>query len=78
MTARAPVSEELRQAQVRSLFEAWIVRQPEKQAGMANTDVLKFYGWMVVHRPELLPSKAGDAYQHLKVDLDGLVTDGSV
>ena len=67
------VSEELRQAQVRSLFEAWVVRQPKTQFGIASTRLLKFHGWMVEHRPELLPV-GKDPYQLLKSDLQGLLS----
>ena len=74
-TANDP--EAVRIEQLRSLFKAWVVRQPKKQPGMADTTVLKFHGWMLKHRPKLRPHEKGDSYQHLKSDLKGLIDDVS-
>ena len=67
--------EAIRVEQVRSLFKAWVVRQPKKQPGwVASTAILmKFQDWMLRHRPKLLPR--GDPYQLLKSDLKGLIDD---
>jgi hypothetical protein len=72
-TRKAVVSWDLRQAQVRSLYQAWIVRQSKELSGMASTKILKFHRWMVAHRPELLPV-GKDPYQLLKSDLKGLLS----
>jgi hypothetical protein len=32
-------------------------------------DVLRFYGWLIRHRADLLPTGPGDKYQQLKSDL---------
>ena len=59
-------SDALRREHVRQLF---VVRCPVKRT--AN-DVLNFFLWLRQCGPDLLQSKQGDAYQRLKVDLDGL------
>jgi len=74
---KAAVSEDLRQAQVRSLYKAWVVRQPKRRAGEANPNILKLHGWMVARRPELLPV-GKDPYQLLKSDLNGLLSSDDV
>ncbi len=58
--------EAVRLARVRQLFEA----RPFGEH--TETEILKFYGWLHQHYPELLPNKHGDPIQHLKVDLSGL------
>jgi len=53
---------------VRQLFQT---RHPGKPTA---TDALIFFGWLQAHKPELLPKpKHGDPFQHLKVDLAGLL-----
>ncbi len=59
-------------SQRRSLVRQLWLQRPENER-TAN-DVLIFYGELQEHRPELLPrSGHGDPYQHLKVDLRGLI-----
>ena len=58
--------EKLRREHVRELF---VARSPMTRT--AN-DVLDFFLWLRQCGPDLLQSKQGDAYQRLKVDLDGL------
>jgi len=60
-------SEAVRVARVRQLWQA----HPAEQR--TATNVLIFYGWLAEHYPELLTRGKGDPYQHLKVDLSGLV-----
>jgi hypothetical protein len=60
-------SEAVRVARVRQLWQA---REPKQRTA---TDVLIFYGWLEQHYPDLLKRGKGDPYQHLKVDLSGLV-----
>ena len=43
--------------------------------GRIGNNLLKFYGCLERHYPELLPREEGDPHQHLKVDLKGLYTD---
>jgi len=60
-------SEAVRRDRVRQLFE---VRYAEERT---ETGVLLFYAWLEKYHRELLPQqKRGDAYQYLKVDLEGL------
>jgi hypothetical protein len=59
--------EAVRHARVRQLWEA---RSPKERTA---TDVVIFHGWLQEHFPELLPRGKGDSYQHLKVDLQGLI-----
>ncbi len=60
-------SEAVRRARARQL---WAARSPKERTA---TGVLIFYGWLEEHYPELLPPGKGDPYQHLKVDLSGLI-----
>ncbi len=49
----------------------WLDQQP---AGMrTDTYVVIFYRWLKENRFELLKTGHGDPYQHLKVDLLGLI-----
>jgi len=58
--------EAVRRTRVRQLF----VARPYGE--QTETGILLFYGWLGKRYPELLPSEPGDAYQHLKLDLEGL------
>jgi hypothetical protein len=58
--------EAVRLERVRQLFKA------RPFAEHTENGVLKFYGWLHRHYPELLPNERGDPYKHLKVDLSGL------
>ena len=60
----------MRLARVRQL---WLVRTPKERTAKG---VLIFYAWIEKWHPELLPPGTGDAYQHLKVDLEGLIIEG--
>jgi hypothetical protein len=58
-------------SQRRSIVRQLWLQRPDKER--AATDVMIFYGWLEEHRPELLRRGHGDAYQHLKSDLMGLI-----
>ena len=61
------LTEKVRRLRVRQLFEA------RPSDGQTETGVLIFFCWLKQYHPELLPQgKHGDAYQHLKSDLNGL------
>ena len=60
-------SEAVRVARVRQLWQA---RAPKERT---SADVLIFYGWLEQHYPNLLKRGKGNPYQHLKVDLSGLL-----
>ena len=60
-------SEAVRVARVRQL---WQVRAPKQRT---ETELLIFYEWLEQHYPDLLKRGQGDPYQHLKVDLNGLI-----
>ena len=60
-------TEAVRRARVRQLFEALPLGDHRENR------VLKFHGWLHQYHPELLPKRRGDAYQHLKVDLQRTV-----
>ena len=62
-------SERTRSLNVRTLFAD---THPHRCTGK---DVLRFYGWLEVHRRDLLPAATGDTYQKLKSDLTGLYED---
>jgi|HubBroStandDraft_4_1064222.scaffolds.fasta_scaffold193527_1 hypothetical protein len=56
----------------RSCSSVWQARGVGKRTAV---DILDFYKWLDQRHPELLPKRKGDPYQHLKVDLAGLVKD---
>jgi hypothetical protein len=58
-------TEAVRRVRVRQLFEAGPFERTE-------IGIFKFHGWLHDHRPELLPKRSDDSYQHLKSDLSGL------
>lgn len=53
--------------------QMWQERYPAEKRTGAN--VLSLSLWLDLHRPELLNSENGDAYQRLKSDLNGLWND---
>jgi hypothetical protein len=61
-----PPVEAVRRTRVRQLFEA----RPSSEH--TETGVLLFYEWLQEHHPKLVPTEQGDAYQRLKMDLEGL------
>jgi hypothetical protein len=60
---RIGTTERLRVIDVRTLF---VETHPHK---CTADDVLRFYGWLIRHRADLLPTGPGDTYQQLKFDL---------
>lgn len=59
-------SEQERLERVRQLFDAY-ASVPHDETG-----VLLFYAWLEKYRRDLLPTRPGDPYEHLKMDLLGL------
>ena len=56
-------TERMRVIGVRTIF---VETHPHK---CTAADVLRFYGWLIRHRADLLPTGPGDKYQQLKSDL---------
>ena len=67
MTYTKKQIDDQRRATVREL---WLQRSPNK---LTRSDVLGFYGWLEIHRPELLKHGQGDPSQQLEIDLQGLI-----
>jgi hypothetical protein len=66
---RKPNHPELvRIARVRQLWQA------RSRKVLTTTDLVNFHGWLRDRYPDLLPlGKQGHQYQHLKMDLKGLI-----
>ena len=56
-------TERMRVIDVRTVF---VETHPHK---CTTADVLRFYGWLIRHRADLLPTGPGDKYHQLKSDL---------